>query len=146
MTDTTTLPARLSAVSVRTRIGVLLAVVAAVLVNAVIAAIATSLVPVGSTQIGLIVAEYAPFTVVGVLAGTAGWSMIRTRARRPHSTLRKVVPGVLATSFVPDFLILAAGASVLNSVALVLMHVVVASVTVPMLARVLPVKAPSSTR
>jgi hypothetical protein len=139
MTDTTTLPARPATAGARTRIAVLLAAVAAVLVNAVIAAVAASAVPAGSTQIGLIVAEYAPFTVVGVLAGTVGWSMIRAKARRPYATLRKVVPGVLVASFVPDFLILATGASLLNSFALVLMHLVVAAVTLPTLARVLPV-------
>ncbi|MFI7123871.1 DUF6069 family protein [Amycolatopsis sp. NPDC049868] len=122
----------------RVAFGVTIAAGASVLLNAAVAALAG--LSHGSTgpRIGLEPAEYAPLTVLGVLLGAACWDVVRRKARKPRARLRMLVPVAVLVSFVPDFGILAVGASLLNALALVAMHLVVAAVTVPVLARVLP--------
>lgn len=51
-----------------------------------------------------------------------------------------LVPVVVVLSWIPDLGILAGGATVVNSLALILMHTVVAAATVPVLLRVMPLK------
>jgi uncharacterized protein DUF6069 len=119
-------------------VGVALAALACVAVNSVIAMLASSALPDGGVRMGLQLREYATLTVVGILLGTLAWYTIRGRARKPRAVLRVLVPVALVVSFVPDFGILAAGAPLLNSLALIAMHLVVAAITVPTLARVAP--------
>ncbi len=87
---------------------------------------------------GLTLKEYAPLTVVGILLGTLAWYLVRRSARDPRAVLRVLVPAAVLVSLVPDFGILAAGVHLLNSLALVTMHLVVAAITVPVLVKVLP--------
>jgi hypothetical protein len=132
----TALPVQSTALSTpaRTAVAVVAAVVAAALVNTVIALVVGALndAPV---EMGLSFAEYGSATLVGVLVGTAGWAMIRRR-----SVLRIAVPVALVVSFVPDCLILLGGATLLNVVGLMLMHIVVAAATVAALSRALPAR------
>jgi hypothetical protein len=120
-------------------VGLLGAAVVSIVVNALIALVAGKFVPAGVERMGLALAEYAPATVIGILLGTLGWYLVRRFARAPRRVLRFLVPVVVALSWVPDLGILAAGAAVVNSLALMAMHVVVAAATVPVLSRVLPV-------
>ena len=122
----------------RAAIGLTLAALASVALNSVIAALALAALPDEGFRKGLDLREYAPLTVAGILLGTLGWHLVRRKARDPRAVLRILVPVVVVVSFVPDFGILAAGATMLNSLALVAMHLVVAGITVPTLARVLP--------
>ncbi|MCX2947004.1 DUF6069 family protein [Lentzea sp. NEAU-D7] len=122
-------------------VGLLGAAVVSIAVNALIALVAGKFIPAGVERMGLALAEYAPATVIGVLLGTLGWYLVRRSARDPRRVLRVLVPVVVVLSWIPDFGILAGGASVVNSVALVAMHTVVAAATVPVLARVLPLPA-----
>ncbi|MCS7475593.1 DUF6069 family protein [Umezawaea endophytica] len=122
----------------RAVIGVILASLASIALNSVIAALASAALPDGGVRMGLELKEYAPLTVAGVLIGTLVWHVVRSRARDPRAVLRVLVPVAVLVSFVPDFGILSAGATLLNSLALIAMHVVVAAVTVPMLLKVLP--------
>jgi hypothetical protein len=140
MTDTSDLTSRTqrSAVASRAAIGVALAALASVAVNSVIALLADKALPAGALRMGLQLREYAPLTVIGVLLGTLAWYLVRRSARNPAAVLRVLVPVAVVVSFVPDFGILAAGATVLNSLALIAMHLVVAVITVPTLAKVLP--------
>jgi uncharacterized protein DUF6069 len=122
----------------RTAIGLTLAALASVALNFLIAALALAALPDEGFRKGLDLREYAPLTVAGILLGALAWQLVRRRARDPRAVLRILVPVAVVVSFVPDFGILAAGATLLNSLALVAMHLVVAAITVPVLARVLP--------
>ena len=128
---------RQSTTATRTALGLLVAAVVAVLGNALIALLVSTLAP-GGVEKGLRFAEYATMTVVGVLIGTAGWTLVRRFAPRPRAVLRVLVPVVVVLSFGADLALLAGGTSVANVVGLMLMHVVVAAALGPVLARVLP--------
>ena len=84
---------------------------------------------------------YLFFTVIGFLAGLAGWSLIRAKAKNPAATLRRLVPTVVAASLIPNVLLLFADSSPGPGavIALMLMHLVVAVFAVPAYARALPV-------
>jgi hypothetical protein len=122
-------------------VGLLGAAVVSIAVNALIALIAGNFIAAGAERTGLALGEYAPATVIGLLLGTLGWYLVRRFARAPRRVLRVLVPTVVALSWIPDLGILAAGATVANSVALMVMHAVVAAAAVLVLSRVLPVGA-----
>jgi hypothetical protein len=122
-------------------VGLLGAAVVSIAVNALIALIAGNFIPAGADRTGLALGEYAPATVIGLLLGAVGWYLVRRFARAPRRVLRVLVPAVVALSWIPDLGILAAGATVANSLALMVMHTVVAAAAVPVLSRVLPVGA-----
>ncbi|WP_375424800.1 DUF6069 family protein [uncultured Friedmanniella sp.] len=126
----------------RTRVLVLVAAVAAAVVLNTLISTAAHALGASADFTPLQPAAYIFLTVVGVIAGTAGWAVIRARTRHPARVLRWVVPVVLAVSFVPDggLLVLRTwpGTSGLAVGALVLMHVAVAAVTVSALVRALP--------
>jgi hypothetical protein len=103
-----------------------LAVVAAAVVNALIALVAGSLDD-GGIGMGLTPANYLPATVVGVAIGAAGWTLVR---RRAPGALRVVVPVALAVTWIPDLLLLTLGATAADVVGLMLMHAAVASAVV----------------
>lgn len=126
------------------RTAVLLA--AAVLVaGAANSVIAVSAIAAGasSTYAPLTLPVYLAFTVVGVLAGYAGWRIIRSRAAQPAHVLRVVVPVALVLSWVPDVILAITqfipGTNLTGALALGLMHAVVVAVAVPVYARVAPV-------
>lgn len=114
------------------------AAVVAMLVNAVLATVALA-IDGGAAPVGLSAPEYLGASVVGVLLGTAGWALIRRFTARPAAVLRVVVPVVLVLTWIPDVLVLVGGATVVNAVALMLMHAVVTVSAVVALRRVLPV-------
>ncbi|SDO40254.1 DUF6069 family protein [Lentzea jiangxiensis] len=137
----TSLPARSSVLAPSTGeivVSLLGAAVVSVAANALIAFVAGKFIPEGTERMGLALAEYAPATVIGILLGTLGWYLVRRFAVRPRRVLRSLVPAVVIASWIPDIGILAGGASIVNSLALVAMHVVVAAIAVPTLSRVLP--------
>ncbi len=122
-------------------VGLLGAAMISVAVNALIALLADRFIPADVQRVGLAVAEYAPATVIGIALGTLGWYLVRRFARNPRRVLRVVVPVVVVLSWIPDLGILAGGASVVNSLALIAMHIVVAAATVPVLSRIVPLDA-----
>ncbi|GHH44319.1 DUF6069 family protein [Lentzea cavernae] len=137
----TSLPARSSVLApsaAEVVVGLLGAAVVSIAVNALIALVAGKFIPEGTERMGLAIAEYAPATVIGIALGTLGWYLVRRFAGNPRKVLRVLVPVVVVVSWIPDLGILAGGASVVNSIALILMHAVVAGATVPTLSRVLP--------
>src|SRR3954453_9039196 len=81
----------------------------------------------GGIGMGLNAASYLPATVLGFLLGTAGWLLI---GRRAPKALRVVVPAVLVLTWVPDLLLLTAGATAANVAGLMLMHLVVTTAVV----------------
>lgn len=140
--STRSVPPRTSAVRVAG--GVVLAAAGAVAVNAIIAALAHAAGADDQFK-PLTIGAFGPLSVVGVFAGALGWALVRRLARRPAAVLRRLVPVVVVLSFIPDTLLLVgdgqAGTSTLGVVALMLMHVAVATVAVPVFRRVLPVAA-----
>lgn len=135
--SSTAVPVRAVAPS-RVALGVVVAIVVAVVVNTGIA-FATRSLDAHGTQIGLPPAAYGSLTAIGILAGTGGWVVVRRRAARPRAVLRLLVPVVFLVSLVPGVVLLAVGNSAINVVGLWVMHVVVTVVTVTMLSRALPV-------
>lgn len=125
-------------------ITVLAAAVAAVVVNAVIAALAHALGASDDFR-PLQAPSYIALTVIGVLAGAAGWAAVRRWSRRPAAVLRWLVPTVVAISLLPDLALLFTDAqpntSGLAVTALMLMHLATAAVAVPLFARTLTVPA-----
>ncbi|ANZ40347.1 hypothetical protein BBK82_34295 [Lentzea guizhouensis] len=137
----TSLPAGLAPSTGEVAVGLLGAAVVSIAVNSLIALVASKFIPEGTERVGLALAEYAPATVIGILLGTLGWFLVRRFAKDPRRVLRVLVPIVVVLTFIPDLGILAGGAAVVNSLALIAMHVVVAAATVPVLGRVLPLNA-----
>ena len=122
----------------RVALGVAAAAVVSIALNTAVALAATALNPNG-TRMGLDLPAYGSLTVIGVLAGTIGWALVRRRAARARATLRVLVPVVTVLSFIPDFALRITGVADWGNVAgLLVMHVVVAAVTVTAVSRVLP--------
>jgi hypothetical protein len=121
----------------RVALGVAAAVVVSLIVNSGLALAVRSLVTNG-VRTGVTPIEYGPLTVAGVLLGTAGWAAVRRFAARPRAVLRVLVPAVVVVSFVADIILLTVGRSPVNVVGLMVMHTLVAVITVSTLARVLP--------
>ncbi|WP_290055968.1 DUF6069 family protein [Amycolatopsis solani] len=115
-----------AALSPATALRLGIAVVAAAAVNTVVA-LAASALDDGGIGMGLNPAAYLPATVLGVLVGAAGWGLI---ARRHPRVLRVVVPLVLVLTWIPDVLLLGAGATAANVVGLMLMHLAVTGAVV----------------
>jgi H+/Cl- antiporter ClcA len=123
------------------------AAIAATALNAVVAALAHA-AGASSTFQALQLPTYAVFTVLGVLAGAAGWALVRARTRSPRRVLRVLAPAVVLLSFIPDVLVGASGGLPGTSwggvVALMVMHLVVTAVAVTTYLRVLPLSADRS--
>lgn len=101
----------------------------------------------GALRVSMII----PATLVGVLIATAGWLIIRARARRSSAILRIAVPVALVASFTPDLTVLLThalpGVTTVGIAALMFMHVVIVAIAVPVLARVAPTRCgPESVR
>ncbi|TQS45104.1 DUF6069 family protein [Cryptosporangium phraense] len=141
-TESTNRPVIPRTSAVRAVGGVILAVVASVVVNAIIAAAAHA-AGADDEFMPLNAGSFTFFTVVGVLAAAFAWTLIRRLSRRPSTVLRWLVPGVVVFSLIPDILLLVdgslAGTSTLAVLALMLMHLAVAAIAVPIFLRVLPV-------
>lgn len=133
MTATTSnrLPARTVA---RPAIVLVAATALAVALNAIVAAIAVAAGAPASYG-PLTFPAYTLMTVVGMVAGWIGWSVVTRRARDPRRVLGWLVPLVAVLSFVPDVLLLALGfipgTTTTAVVALMAMHIVVLAVAVP---------------
>ena len=82
------------------------------------------------------------WTLVGTLVGAAGWHLIVARSTRSRAVLSRVVPLVLAASFIPDIALLATdsvpGQTTGGVLALMAMHVVTAAIAVTAYRRTMP--------
>jgi hypothetical protein len=138
MTTLTLAPAATTRRTVLTLVAaVAVAIVAAeIIALAAIAAGATAFPP-------LMPFVFGPFAAIGVLAGYAGWRIVRRLTAQPRRVLRVLVPVVLLLSFVPDVVLLTTGfipgTTTTGAVALMLMHLTVAGVVVPVSQRLAPV-------
>lgn len=116
--------------------GVLAAIVLSSAANALIAVVARAIGAPDDFQ-PLDPGSYIFLTTVGVVAGALGWAAVRRLSADPEKLVRLLVPVVVAVSFVPDFFLFGPG-GVTGVVALLLMHVVVAAVTVTAFRKVMP--------
>jgi len=92
----------------------------------------------------LMPAGVVAFSVVAGVVGAIGWQLVRRRAADPRRLLMRLVPIVLAVSFVPDVALGIATASDTGPapvLALALMHLTTIGIAVAVYARVLPVPA-----
>ncbi|MGW4134539.1 DUF6069 family protein [Amycolatopsis japonica] len=111
------------------------------LIGNTIIALATSALDDTTVRVGLNPGEYLPATAAGFLIGCLGWTML---ARFVPRAMRVVVPVTLVLSWIPDLLLLNVGASIVNVVGLMLMHLVVAAAVVAACRR--PILAAAPTR
>jgi hypothetical protein len=123
--------------------GVLAAIVAASIVDAVVAAIARAAGASDEFQ-PLQASAFITFTVLGLVFGAIGWAIIRRTSKNPEALLRKLAPTVIVISFIPDLAMLVSDytphSDAVGVVALLVMHVVVAAAAVFTFSKVLPVK------
>jgi hypothetical protein len=121
-----------------------LRVIAAGLVAAIGSAVAAVLVGMIGKSVGVAHAQQlqagslASLTVLGVLVGTAGWTVISRRAANPEAVLRRLVPLVLIASWVPDLLVGLGSVSGGAALTLAVAHTAVFAVTIPLLSRLIP--------
>lgn len=122
-------------------VGVVAAVALASVFNTALSLAAQGLGASATVIQGLYPASYITLTAVGVVIAAAGWALIRAKSRHPRSLMNKLVPVVVAVSFLADIpLFTLEGAHVAGVIALMLMHVVVAGVAVPIFRKVLPLE------
>lgn len=139
MTTIDTTPTRTS--------GRLRGILLATLSGAVVASIANAIVATAALAAGadpaiqgLTPPAYITFTILGVLVGAIGWTVVG-RARAGKRILTVLVPVVLLLSLIPDVaLAVTAGSAgvVTAAVALGIMHVVTVAVAVPVYRAFLP--------
>jgi hypothetical protein len=121
-------------------LGVVAAIVVASIGNAVVSYLAQALGADPNAVEGLKPQGYVVLTALGVIIAAISWAAIRRRAQDPARTLGKLVPIVVAVSLLADVpVFFLPGTSVVGVLALMVMHVVVAAVSVPIFRRVLPV-------
>lgn len=84
--------------------------------------------------------SYVFFTAVGVVVGALGWAAVLKLSKNPQVLLKRLVPPVVAVSFVPDFFLFDKGGAA-GVTALLLMHVAVAVVAVMAYRRAMPLRA-----
>ena len=121
----------------------LAAVVLASLIDAVIAAVAHA-AGASHSFLPLEPPSFIALTLLATLAGAAGWALVRRRSAHPAALLRKLVPAVLAVSFIPDLSMFAVAYEPHSNAAgifgLLTMHVCVAAIAVTAYRRAFPVR------
>jgi uncharacterized protein DUF6069 len=89
-------------------------------------------------------ATYTALIVLGVIGGAIGWQLVRNRATNPNRLLARLVPLVLLLSFIPDILLGITKAETATTwggvIALMAMHVVVATAAVASYLYFLPIR------
>ena len=117
----------------------LLTIVAAVIVNNLIALLAKGLFPVAPTFLPLQIMIFVPFTVFGSLGAIIVFALLGRFARHPISTFQRTVWIVLLVSFIPDLLVgflrPYVGTTSLEVATLMLMHVATAMICLNTLLR-----------
>jgi hypothetical protein len=120
-------------------LGVAGAIVIAAIGNAVVSYVAQKFGADPNAVEGLKPQGYVVLTALGVIIAAFAWASVRKRAKDPARTLGKLVPIVVVVSFLADVpVFFLPGTSVVGVLALMVMHVVVAAVSVPIFRRVLP--------
>lgn len=86
--------------------------------------------------------SFPALVIIGVVAGALGWNVVRHRSADPRRLLTRLVPAVLALSFIPDVVVGVTKALPHTTwggvAALMLMHLAVAGAAIPSYRRFLP--------
>jgi len=123
-------------------------VVASLIVELIIAAIAHGAGAYSDFQ-PLTFGGLLPPTVVGLLTAVVAWELVRRRAGDPVAVMRRLVPIVVALSWVPDVVLGATHREATSQVvhttwgevaALMVMHLFVAAIGVGVFSRLLPLR------
>ncbi|SDG49206.1 hypothetical protein SAMN05216553_108323 [Lentzea fradiae] len=118
-------------------LAVLTVTAGACVLNALIALAAQALGADSAAVPGLTPPAYLTLTLVGVVLGAAGWTIVRRFAEDPATVLSWLVPLVVVVSLIPDVLI-ALRLDAAGGIALGLMHFAVLAVALPTFRRLLP--------
>jgi hypothetical protein len=125
-------------------VAVVTAAVAGILASTVISAVAHA-AGVSHAFLPLHFATFTVLIVFAAIAGALGWQLVRSRATNPSRLLARLVPLVLLLSFIPDVLIGITKAEAATTwggvVALMTMHVFVATAAVGSYLHFLPVRS-----
>ncbi|MGA5763438.1 DUF6069 family protein [Nonomuraea bangladeshensis] len=107
------------------------------LLNALIALAAQALGADSAVVPGLTPPAYLSLTLIGVILGATGWTIVRRFAEDPARMLSWLVPLVMVISLIPDVLI-ALSLDPVGGIALGLMHFAVLFVALAAFRRFLP--------
>jgi hypothetical protein len=125
-------------------VAVVTTAVAGILASTVISAVAHA-AGVSHAFLPLHFATFTVLIVFAAIAGALGWQLVRSRATNPSRLLARLVPLVLLLSFIPDVLIGITKAEAATTwggvVALMTMHVFVATAAVGSYLHFLPVRS-----
>jgi uncharacterized protein DUF6069 len=125
-----------------TAVAAAIGAVGSLVVNSVIALLAKAIFDIPDEFQPLTLPVYGFLTVVGAIIGAVVWHLIVARSRNASGVLRVLVPTVVVLSLIPDVMLLVDGSqpgtTTAGVVALMLMHVAVAAVTVAALRRFTP--------
>ena len=125
-----------------TAVAAAIGAVGALVINSVIALLAKAIFDIPDEFQPLTLPVYGFLTVVGAIIGAVVWHLIVARSRNASGVLRVLVPAVVVLSLIPDVMLLVSesqpGTTTAGVVALMLMHVAVAAVTVAALRRFTP--------
>ena len=117
----------------------LLTVLAAVIVNAVVALVAKALFSVAPTFIPLQVGSVIAFTVIGAIGAVIVFALLLRWAKQPIRLFQRIAWVVLLVSLIPDLLLpflgLFPGTTFAEVVALIVMHVATGLICIGVLPR-----------
>ncbi|MFF1823693.1 DUF6069 family protein [Kribbella sp. NPDC058245] len=115
-----------------------LAIVAASLINTLLALIGRSVFSVPDDFKGFQPGAYIFLTVIGIAGATVAWSAIAAKAAKPVELLRKLAVIIVPVSMLADVALLVTGQSPVGVVVLAVMHVVVGLAAYFALTRIAP--------
>jgi hypothetical protein len=122
-------------------------IAAAALLTAVATALVNTVIGIAAVAAGVPkTAQLTPgvdimFSVVASVVGAFGWYIVVRRAADPTATLRRLVPTVLAISFIPDILLgiaTAPATGIAPVLILALMHIATITIAVLIYRRFIP--------
>jgi hypothetical protein len=115
-----------------------LAIVAATLINTLLALIGRSVFSVPNDFQGFQPVAYISLTTLGIVGASVAWSAIAAKSAKPVDLLRKLAVIIVPVSMLADVALLVAGQSPVGVVVLALMHGVVGLTAYLALTRIAP--------
>jgi H+/Cl- antiporter ClcA len=131
-------PSRRQPALERIAIATVLAVAAALVADALIVAAGTALFPSTAGYGHFRFDDYAKLTVIGVVAGCAGWPLVSRISAAPRWLCSRLAVLITLVLFLPDLWLLAKGQPPRAVAVLMTMHVAVALITYQIVVHVAP--------
>ncbi len=117
-----------------------LAIVGALLADAVLVAVATAVFPSTIGYEHFRFDAYAKLTIIGVIAGCAGWPIVTRVSSAPRWLFLRLAVLITLVLFLPDVWLLMKGQPLKAVAVLMVMHVAVALITYNAVVRIAPVR------